>query len=82
MADRQGRSGSGRGKLLTIIVILAVVVAGWWLFNQWNQEPATMPATGQAPVQNPTEGAPMMKGDPAQGRDEGLEGDIRQTAPD
>lgn len=64
MADRKQRSG--RSTLVTIVVVLAVVLIGWWLFTQWNQPPATMPATGQAPVQNPMEGAPMMKGNPEQ----------------
>lgn len=79
MADKKGRSA--RGTIVTIIVLAAVIIAGWWIFAEWSsQPPATMPATGQAPVQAPSEGAPMMKGDPAQGRMEGMEGDIRDTA--
>lgn len=76
MADRKGRSG--RGTIITIIVIAAVVIVGWWLFAQWNQPPATMRATGEPPVQTPSEGAPMMKGSPEQGTMQDLDKGLQQ----
>lgn len=64
MADRQGKSGAGRW--ITIIVVVLIAIGAWWVFDAWNQPPATYPATGEAPVQNPSEGPPMTKGDSPQ----------------
>lgn len=63
MADRQGNS---RRTIVIVVIVLAVVTLGWWMFGQGNQPPAIMPATEAPPAQAPAPGAPPMPGDSPQ----------------
>ena len=44
MADK-GKGSGGRGRWISILVVIVLAIGAWWVFDQWSsQPPATMPA--------------------------------------